>query len=549
MSGRVKAARNEVRSDVLSGAAIDPHAIKSAGVASREVSAAANDTYTAPYNAPTNKANGVSAGLPTVSEYIDALANPHGLFRTLGAVEPETDAWGNVRFIAGGNAVVFRVAADERQLMLKCYIRPPRHSREVYGWLATHPDPLLSPARLLTEELYVYDALGRGAYHDVVVAEWVDGTTLDTEIRRAAREYGPLRFRELSVAFDALASQLLRREWAHGDLKPENIVVEPDGRMRLVDYDAMFVPPLRGSATAELGTPPFQHPARNENHFDTHIDDYPVALISICLRALALDSGLFARHNTGDNLLFDPAEILAGRSAAYDSVLDLFARSGDHASYALAMALHSPTPEIPALADHFTTSYPQPVAVANTAADNRADYEARTPDALEERIPEPTAELFESGGLWGYMSPDGHPVVAAVCRQAYPFSEGLGVICIDGCWQAVDDSGRIAINCGDVEVLKPFSEGLAAFSQGGQWGYIDKEGNVAVEPRFEMAGSMREGRAVVRLAGKYGFADLNGNIAIAAVYDYATGFRNGAAMVILDGREMRIDRQGNPLGA
>ena len=84
-----------------------------------------------------------------------------------------------------------------------------------------------------------------------------------------------------------MAVGLLDREYAHGDLKPENIIVTPDGDMRAIDWDAAFTPELAGNPAPETGTAAYQHPLRTNELFDKHIDDYSIAMLSTMLHAAA----------------------------------------------------------------------------------------------------------------------------------------------------------------------------------------------------------------------------------------------------------------------
>lgn len=43
-----------------------------------------------------------------------------------------------------------------------------------------------------------------------------------------------------------MAAALTADDWAHGDLKPENIVADNRGRLHLIDFDAMFLPAFAG---------------------------------------------------------------------------------------------------------------------------------------------------------------------------------------------------------------------------------------------------------------------------------------------------------------
>ncbi|MDD6123982.1 MAG: leucine-rich repeat protein, partial [Bacteroidales bacterium] len=92
--------------------------------------------------------------------------------------------------------------------------------------------------------------------------------------------------------------------FAHGDLKPDNILVRENGELALVDYDGMFVPSMEGQKARELGSPDFRHPLRDENQFDSHIDDFAIASIALSLKAIALDPSLLEKYGAADRLLF-----------------------------------------------------------------------------------------------------------------------------------------------------------------------------------------------------------------------------------------------------
>jgi hypothetical protein len=224
----------------------------------------------------------------------------------------------------------------------------------VYDYVERVRPALLPRERLLGEELFVHSSSGTAGWVDLVEGEWIEGETLDVAIARAARAGDGARLGELSDAFDALCRELLAAEWAHGDLKPENIVVrasKPNGpatplaTLTLIDCDAMWIPALAGQRAAELGTPGWRHPGRTADRFDKRIDDYPALLISASLHALALRPALFARFNTPDTLLVSPSEAAAGTSVALDEMSRLFAAEGLEREYLMTEALTSPFPE------------------------------------------------------------------------------------------------------------------------------------------------------------------------------------------------------------
>lgn len=252
--------------------------------------------------------------MPLLRQYLATLADSRGLTRTLGEIELCRDAQGRPLVSVGNSAAVFRIRHAGRICALRCYLRPPRHLREIYG------------TRLLEGELYLYETPTHGVWTDVVLDDWIEGETLDRVVRRAAQAGERARLHDLAAAFDRLAAELLADERAHGDLKPENIVVGTDGGLHPIDFDAAYLPAFAGERSPELGTAAYQHPARTAELYDERLDDYPAALISTALHALACDPSLLLRHGDADGLLLTPQAI--PEDAAYREITALFRRRG-----------------------------------------------------------------------------------------------------------------------------------------------------------------------------------------------------------------------------
>ena len=76
-------------------------------------------------------------------QYLCTLTDPEGLTRRLGEMGLCRDATGQPAYAVGNSAIVFRVRHDGRLRALRCFLRPMRHLREIYG------------ERLLERELYL----------------------------------------------------------------------------------------------------------------------------------------------------------------------------------------------------------------------------------------------------------------------------------------------------------------------------------------------------------------------------------------------------------
>ncbi|MDR1671071.1 MAG: hypothetical protein LBR57_00955 [Alistipes sp.] len=227
---------------------------------------------------------------PTIGDYIGALVNPLGVFRSLGEIEVETDIYGVPDFRAGNSAAIFTYSVPGGgRRFLKCYIRSNPYLRVVYDYIERRRPALLPDVRLLREEVYVHTLSGGAGWFDIVEGEWTEGETLDVAVSRAVRSGDGCRLEELALAFDGLCAELATQEWGHGDLKPENIVVGAGSRLTIIDCDAMWLPELAGRPAAELGTPPWRDPSRTAGLFDKRIDDHPARAISKILHDIACE--------------------------------------------------------------------------------------------------------------------------------------------------------------------------------------------------------------------------------------------------------------------
>ena len=108
----------------------------------------------------------------------------------------------------------------------------------------------------------------------------------------------------LCYRFCKMATWLRSQSFAHGDIKPDNIMVRPDGNLTLVDYDGMFVPAMKGQESPTIGTKDFSHPLRTVDDFDETIDDFALASIALSLKAISLKPSLLDEYGAADRLLF-----------------------------------------------------------------------------------------------------------------------------------------------------------------------------------------------------------------------------------------------------
>ena len=283
---------------------------------------------------------------PLISEYIEAIRLAADNFDKLSHLQPVLDGNGTPMMSSGNFAVVFKMHDPQahKDVAVKCFLKEQEGRAESYQLIAQElaytSSSFLTPFRYLDKELFVESQSTNDEEFPVVLMDWVEGETLDRYIQSHLADPNALRL--LAFQFSRLASWLLSQPFAHGDLKPDNILVRSDGTLTLVDYDGMFVPAMEGTAARELGSPDFRHPLRTAERFNEHIDDFPLAVILLSLKALSLSPSLWNTYGASDRLLFSAADYRDLSSCALlQAFPPLFTDSELTRLYALFLLAHS----------------------------------------------------------------------------------------------------------------------------------------------------------------------------------------------------------------
>ena len=249
---------------------------------------------------------------PLISEYVEAIKLAEDNFEELSYLRPVLDADGQPVMSSGNFAVVFKMK-DERDGKLyavRCFHRDQEGRSESYRLIEEElkdvESPYLVSFRYMDKELFVDSSQTDETEFPVLLMDWVEGITLDKYLRENLDDQYALEM--LAYRFSQLAQWLIPQPFAHGDLKPDNILVCEDGTLVLVDYDGMYVPAMKGQKARELGSPDFRHPLRTEDDFDEHIDDFPLVSILLSLKAISINPALLERYGATDRLLLSEVD-------------------------------------------------------------------------------------------------------------------------------------------------------------------------------------------------------------------------------------------------
>ena len=250
---------------------------------------------------------------PLISEYLAAIREAKDNLDKLSHLVPVLDKYGEPYRSSGAFAVVFKMKDEQtgKCYALKCFTEEQEGRAEAYRQIAEELEfvysPYITSVKYLEKELFV-DSNCEDEEFPVLLMDWIEGETMETYI--AANYTDTHAMSMLCYRFCKMAAWLRSQSFAHGDIKPDNIMVRPDGTLTLVDYDGMFVPAMKGQKSPTIGTKDFSHPLRTIDDFDETIDDFALASIALSLKAISLNPSLLDEYGASDRLLFSAADYL-----------------------------------------------------------------------------------------------------------------------------------------------------------------------------------------------------------------------------------------------
>lgn len=266
---------------------------------------------------------------PLISEYLAAIREAKDNLDKLSHLVPVMDKYGEPYRSSGAFAVVFKMKDEQtgKCYALKCFTEEQEGRAEAYRQIAEELEfvdsPYITSVKYLEKEMFV-DSNCEDEEFPVLLMDWIEGETMETYI--AANYTDTHAMAMLCYRFCKMAAWLRSQSFAHGDIKPDNIMVRPDGTLTLVDYDGMFVPAMKGQKSPTIGTKDFSHPLRTIDDFDETIDDFALASIALSLKAISLNPSLLQTYGASDRLLFSAADYLdLSKSNTFAALQDLLA--------------------------------------------------------------------------------------------------------------------------------------------------------------------------------------------------------------------------------
>ena len=238
--------------------------------------------------------------------------------------KPQRGQDGFLASYSGGFSIVFPIVKGSNTFALRCWMEDVGDAETRYGEIFAYLQRVGLP--YFVDFAYVPQGiLVNGVRHPITRMQWADGVSLRDFISQNLKRQR--LFKVVADAFQKMVARLHRHQIAHGDLQDGNILLERKGnsvRIKLIDYDSLFVPALRGQLDEIRGLPEYQHPKRMAADAKTRVtekaDYFSELVIYLSFLALSENPRLWNQFEdeTERGLLFAEADFLKpGQSAIF----------------------------------------------------------------------------------------------------------------------------------------------------------------------------------------------------------------------------------------
>lgn len=257
--------------------------------------------------------------MPSISDYSKLIMKEGGhAFRSLKGAEfipSRIVPFKIMPFGSGSFAAVFKAKVGGNLYAIRCFLNDSGDKIERYRKITNYLKPIRKGWKvgfdLLEDEIFI-----DRDYLPVLKMQWVPGMHLNEYVTQILNDFSALSV--LQVKLLLLIKSLEYHHIGHGDLQHGNILVVEEGRniqLKLIDYDAMFIPELKNLGGIETGMKEYQHPRRTKKDFNEKIDRFSIWVMLTAIEAVKYDKSLWQSevhggYNTEVNFLFQGKDFL-----------------------------------------------------------------------------------------------------------------------------------------------------------------------------------------------------------------------------------------------
>jgi len=149
--------------------------------------------------------------------------------------------------------------------------------------------------------------------YPTLISSWIKGDTLLKFLEKSSEmKMLPSQTKLLAKKFREIAEKMESLKMAHGDLSGKNIMIEQGYKIKLIDYDGVYIPEFKNQPPKESGTRHYQHKSRLDgtiNFYDESMDRFSIMLIYLSLMAISHNPQLFAKYHDDDNIIFKQSDL------------------------------------------------------------------------------------------------------------------------------------------------------------------------------------------------------------------------------------------------
>ena len=248
---------------------------------------------------------------PGLTEYTEAIRDyPHVsiLDPQLEDGEARRGTDNHLIAYAGGFSIVFPIEVLSNTYALRCWHKDIGDAKtryqEISDYLKRYGLPYFVDFAYVPEGILV-----NGIKYPITRMEWAEGETLCNFIEQNLQDAQCLR--TAAAEFQKMVATLHAHQISHGDLQDGNILLKRNGtdvEIKLIDYDSLFVPTLRGQPDSIVGLPEYQHAQRiaGRGQANEKVDYFSELVIYLSVLSLAEKPELWSQfgERTERGLLF-----------------------------------------------------------------------------------------------------------------------------------------------------------------------------------------------------------------------------------------------------
>ena len=189
--------------------------------------------------------------------------------------------------ISGGFSRVYPVKVASKTFALRCWVKDVGNAKIRYEKISAYLKQISLPY-FVDFEYVPEGVLINKIKYPITRMEWADGVSLRRFIEQNLRDARILKV--VATEFEKMVTFLHKHQIAHGDLQNGNILLKRNGtnvEIKLIDYDSLFVPTLRGQPEQIVGLPEYQHPRRVVGKANEKVDYFSELVIYLSFLGLS----------------------------------------------------------------------------------------------------------------------------------------------------------------------------------------------------------------------------------------------------------------------